>query len=437
MRITILTAGSRGDVQPYLGLGLGLKSVGHAVTLAAANDFCELIRGYGLEFAPLKSDIHTVMLSEVGLQAMERGNFIGFMRKAMHGLQPVVDQLASDALAACEDADLIIAGSINLHFPAAALSRQLSIPYIPAFPQPILPTADYQSMIAPPAPAWLGPLRGSYNRLSHQMMLQFLWQLMRRAVNDACRKIGLPALPRVARFHSIWNGETPVLYCFSPIVVPPARGHGENIKVCGYWFVDRPANWQPSPKLRAFLEAGPAPVYVGFGSMTDRDPEALTKMALNALASSGQRGILLTGWAGIGRQKLPDSVFAIDSAPHDWLFPKMAAVVHHGGAGTTAASLRAGVPTIVVPFIADQRFWGERVCQLGVGPAPMPRKSLTADGLATAIRTAVTDRQMRSRAAAIGECIRAENGVQVAVDMVDRYLERMRDGKDLRWNPSH
>lgn len=423
MRITILTVGSRGDVQPYIGLGLGLKSSGHTVKIATANNFAELVRGYGLDFAPLEGDIHTVMLSEAGLQAMERGNIVGFMRKAMEGLQPVVDQVASDALAACLDADAIIAGSINLHFPAAALSKQLGIPYIPSFPQPILPTPDYQSMIAPPAPAWLGPLRGSYNRLTHHMMLQILWQLMRHSVNGACRKVGLPALPRFARFRNVWNGEIPVLYCFSPSVVPPARGHGENIKVCGYWFVSSPGDWRPSPDLLAFLEAGPPPVYIGFGSMTDRDPEALTKMALSALARTGQRGILLTGWGGIGTQKLPDNVFAIDAAPHDWLFPKMAAVVHHGGAGTTAASLRAGIPTVVVPFIADQPFWGDRVCKLGVGPAPMPRKTLTADELANAIQTAVTDRQMRSRAAALGECIRAENGVQVAVDMVDQYLE--------------
>jgi UDP:flavonoid glycosyltransferase YjiC (YdhE family) len=235
--------------------------------------------------------------------------------------------------------------------------------------------------------------------------------------------MGLPSMPLFASLKDIWKGEVPVLYCFSPNVVPPATDHGENVKVCGYWFVDRPADWQPSVELMAFLEAGPAPVYIGFGSMTDRNPEALTRIALDALAASGQRGVLLSGWGGIGKENLPDTVFVIDSAPHDWLFPKMAAVVHHGGAGTTAASLRAGVPSIVVPFIADQPFWGDRVHKLGVGPAPLPRKQLTAAALADAIRTAVGNQEMRTRAAALGDCIRSENGVQVAVELAERYFK--------------
>ncbi|GAB7145331.1 hypothetical protein AWC22_09855 [Mycobacterium riyadhense] len=423
MRITIFTLGSRGDVQPYIGLGLGLKAAGHTVRVATNGDYAEFVSGYGLDFAPIKGDAYGLMQTDVGREAMERGNFLGFMHKAMQAMKPVADQMAIDALAACQDAHAIIATTTTT-YPAATLAELLGIPYILSYPQPMLPTRDYQSMVVSSAPSWVGPLKGTYNLFSHRIMLQILWQIMRNPINQFRRAAGLSRLPLFASFRDVWNGEVAVLYCFSPRVVSPASDHGENIKVCGYWFADHAADWQPSPELMAFLEAGPAPIYIGFGSMTDRDPDALTNIVVDALAKSGQRGVLVSGWCGIGQQKLPGTVFVTDVAPHDWLFPKMAAVVHHGGAGTTAASLRAGVPTIIVPFLADQPFWGDRVSRLGVGPAPMPRKTLTADALANAIRTTVADNEMRSRAAALGDCIRAEDGVAVAVDMIERFVGR-------------
>ena len=156
--------------------------------------------------------------------------------------------------------------------------------------------------------------------------------------------------------------------------------------------------------------------------MGGRNPQQLAEVALQALASSGQRGLLLTGWGGLRPKSAPDNVFVVDSAPHSWLFPRMAAVVHHGGAGTTAEGLRAGVPSVIVPFVLDQPFWGARIKALGVGPAPIPKKQLTADRLAAAISAAVTDSAMRQRAAACGAAIRAENGVSNAVALIKRYF---------------
>jgi UDP:flavonoid glycosyltransferase YjiC (YdhE family) len=227
MRITILTVGSRGDVQPYVALGLGLKAAGHTVKVATASNFAAFVTGYGLEFAPLSGDMLQLMQSEAGLQAMERGNIIGFMRKAIDAIEPMVDKMAHDALEACRDADAIVAAT-SMVFPAEALSQYLGIPYIPSYPQPILPTRDYQSMAFPPAPSWFGPLKGRYNRLSHHIMLQVLWQLMRRPSNRVRRRMGLPSMPLFASLKDIWKGDVPVLYCFSPNVVPPASDHGEN-----------------------------------------------------------------------------------------------------------------------------------------------------------------------------------------------------------------
>jgi UDP:flavonoid glycosyltransferase YjiC (YdhE family) len=171
----------------------------------------------------------------------------------------------------------------------------------------------------------------------------------------------------------------------------------------------------------AFLAAGAPPVYIGFGSMANRSPQKVAHLVPEALELSGQRGILAAGWGGLAQANLPDHIFALDAIPHAWLFPRVAAVVHHGGAGTTAAGFRAGVPSILVPFTGDQPFWARRVTELGVGPQPIPRRKLTAERLASAIAAATTDQNMRARAAALGERIRAEDGVARAIEMIESF----------------
>jgi sterol 3beta-glucosyltransferase len=174
-----------------------------------------------------------------------------------------------------------------------------------------------------------------------------------------------------------------------------------------------------------FLNAGPPPVYVGFSSMIPRDPESTIHLALRALQAAGTRGILGSGWMPPDlHDDLPEDVLVLDEIPHDWLFPRVAAVVHHGGAGTTGAAIRAGTPEVVVPFYADQPFWGARVTALGLGPPPIPEKSLTAEALAMAIGIAVNDESIRRRSREAGELLRAEDGVEAAVGIVDRTLAR-------------
>jgi len=182
--------------------------------------------------------------------------------------------------------------------------------------------------------------------------------------------------------------------------------------VTGYWFLDAPPDWKPPQDLVNFLEAGPTPVYIGFGSMTHRSPEESTELILEALQLTDQRGVLLHGWGGMAKAKLPNSVMMVESIPHQWLFPRMAAVVHHGGAGTTASSLRSGVPSIIVPHFADQPYWGERVAALGVGPRPRARARLTAQKLADSIDQALSDQTMRERAAKLGAALRVEDGIK-------------------------
>jgi UDP:flavonoid glycosyltransferase YjiC (YdhE family) len=250
-----------------------------------------------------------------------------------------------------------------------------------------------------------------------------MWELFGGSINRLRRDM-LHLAPTSVQS---WNyDDAPAIYGYSAHVIPRPPDWNANARVCGYWFLDAPPDFVPPADLMRFLDAGAPPVYIGFGSMNNRDPEATAALVLDALSQTGQRGVLLTGWSGLHAEDLPDTVFKLDAIPHDWLFPRMAAVVHHGGIGTTAAGLRAGVPSVVVPFFGDQPFWGARVYRLGVGAKPIPRKRLTAARLAEAISTVTEDMVLRERAAALGERIRAEDGVARAVEAVEALTPALR-----------
>ncbi len=415
MKITIFAAGSRGDIQPCLVLGRGLQEAGYRVCLAAPEDFADFVRPHGLDFFPLRGDVQEIMASDTGRKFMETGgsnplNSIFAVRKM---IRPVVMEMAEDAFAACRDAEAMICLGVFSAF-GQAIAAALNIPLIHVEPTPLLPTKAF------PAASW--PIQRNWGRhhnyLSGLAMLGVVWLWYRPFVNEFRRKLGLPP-SSFSRFFRVMR-TAPMIGAYSPSVIPhqwPASMH-----VSGYLFLDAQPDWQPSPELQEFLGAGDPPVYIGFGSMAGRHPEKLATLVLEALDRSGQRGILLTGWGGLRTRLVPDSVLVIDSVPHSWLFPRTAAVIHHGGAGTTAEGLRAGVPTIIIPFVLDQPFWGARVKSLGLGPDPIPQKKLTADRLAQAITTAVSDSEMRQRAAAVGETIRGEDGVGAAVEIIRGYF---------------
>jgi UDP:flavonoid glycosyltransferase YjiC (YdhE family) len=427
MKITVFAAGSRGDIQPCVALSRGLQQAGYRVCLAAPKDFSDFVQEHGVGFYPLRGDVQQIMASDTGRKFMETGgaNPIKSIRAMRTMIAPIITEMVEDAYAACRDTEAIVCLGVLSAF-GQSIAEALSIPIVNVEPTPLLPTKAF------PAPSWpiQRNLGGSHNLLSGVAMLQVIWMWYRPFVDAFRQRLGLSTLS-YARFYRALKS-TPMLGAYSPSIIPHPADWPKSAHVTGYLSMDTQADWQPSSELNAFLEAGDPPVYIGFGSMAGRNPEQLARLSMEALARSGQRGLLLTGWGGLRTEWVPDSVFVVEAAPHSWLFPRMAAVVHHGGAGTTAEALRTGVPSVIVPFVFDQFFWGARVKALGLGPDPIPQKRLTADRLASAIRVAVTDRDMNRRANVCGAAVRAENGTSNAVKIVRRYLGEPRSGESER-----
>jgi sterol 3beta-glucosyltransferase len=422
VKISLLTIGAMGDTQPFIALAVRLKSQGHSVRLAARPDFASLAASYGIEFAPLGNPYRSVMRNQEVAAAVGSGNLLKVLKQGSDRKQrqAFFEKLDTDTMKAVEGAEAIIYKSSWIPFYSYA--EKLRVPCAGAMLMPLTRTQSFPSFLLGG-----GKDRGRViNSVLWRITEQFVWQVARK--HDTRVRNTLLSLPPLPFFGPVALQEAqrmPLLYAYSPAVLPRPTDWPERIHVTGYWFADPPVGWAPPPELVAFLEGGLPPVYVGFGSMTGGDPEGTLKTVLRALELSNQRGVLLSGWAGLGEgRKLPEYAFLVQSVPHSWLFPRAAAVVHHGGAGTTGAGLRAGVPSVLTPFLADQPGWARRVDELGVGPHPIPFRDLTAEQLANAIRQAISDEAMRERAARIGERIRAEDGLEAATRAFFDYATR-------------
>jgi sterol 3beta-glucosyltransferase len=418
MRITINTFGTRGDVQPYVALGLGLQNAGHTVRVVTHQIFEPFIEAYGLDFFPLHLDPRQVLIDQA---LTELGNkTFRIMRWMEEKFRSALLDLFKATLAASQGADLML--NSVLSFAGWHVAEKLDMPALATYLWPVTPTRYLPGAAGKIPPSWL-PFSGLFNYVATKLSNQLFFNLMLPQVN-ACRKeiLELPAM----KAREYWpldsaRSSIPLIYGYSKSIIPKPPDWSDNQQITGYWFLDAKETYQPEKALLEFLEGGPPPVYVGFGSMVDHEREEVSQIVIEALRVTGQRGILLGGWGELGSGQLPDSILRVDAVPHDWLFPRMAAVVHHGGAGTTAAGLRAGVPSVVVPSFGDQSFWGWRVGELGVGPKPIPRVKLTAAKLAGAIRQAVSDEGMRGKAAQVSRQIGAEDGVGNAVALIEAF----------------
>ena len=412
MRIAIVCRDTRGGVQPYAALGQGLKAAGHDVAAIAPANLTPLFTEVGIDALPLTGGDEMVQLAESGVAEMTGAARRAFMRRE---LPNQIGAWTQEVLQGCEGADLIT-GGIGGMVIGLSVAERLGAPFVETHLQPVsAPTGRYPGVLVSGLPGWIGP---PGRRLSHGVSDAALWMMFQGAMTKARSDVlGLsgPVRPRAGR---------PRVYGFSSKVVPlppdPFR------HVAGYWTPSPAEGWTPPVDLERFIAApGPPIVAVGFGSMASRDPAALTALVAGALKDAGLRGVLLGGWGGLQPAGDADLIY-LHEAPHEWLFPQMAAVVHHGGAGTTGAGLRAGVPSVLVPFAVDQPFWASRVEALGVGPRAVPRSGLSRDKLARVLRSAMQDQAMQGRARALGESLRQEHGVANAVAALEMFGARSR-----------
>ncbi len=427
MNIVILAIGSRGDVQPLVALGRGLKKSGHRVIIATHRPNRKLVESHGLTFLPIRFDFKK-FFQKKGAQAFlvpreDTLKSVAGLMRFMKAIEPIADNLWEDCLKACRNADAILSVPI---LPGVHIAEKKDIP---CFHIGFYPLTEAEEFPCPLLPLTYS-LGKTFNKMTYRLVEQSAWWVGKKIVNRWRKDISLPPIQDETFFEYLRRKKWPFLYGYSTKVLPRPKSWPNWIHVTGYWFLDTPETWRPPEKLAEFLKNGPPPVYVGFGSMpkqSENELRTITRKTVTALKNTGNRGLLLSGWSDFGKGGLPESVLNIDGAPHDWLFPHMKALIHHGGAGTTAAAIRSGRPMLVIPFLGDQFFWGRRIEKLGIGPPPVTRSQLTVRSLEKAIRTMENDDGMRKKAAAVGKALQKENGVKNAVRIINRYLEKAKN----------
>lgn len=433
MKILILTVGTRGDVQPYVAVGVGLHQQGHQVMICAPEKFQGFISDYGLDFAPMPNAILELLASQAGREAIEETQGAWGALRTMLKLIRQVKPIQEDIMQACWQAAQNF-GPEGLIFHSKTLcgthiAERLGIPVIMSLPLPaMIPTTAFPLLGLPSLSALPDSLasviKDTYNKHSYALG-QLGIRAYRGLIQDfRTQTLGLPPQNKRVGFLSHSDGSPlPFLHLYSPHVLPRPTDWPEHIGVTGYAFLPAQA-WTPPGDLSAFLEQGEPPFYIGFGSIGGKNPEGTARHLLHALQNARIRAVIATGWGGL---KVPEvliteNIHVIDSAPHDVLFPHVAGVVHHGGAGSTAAGLRAGKPTLICPFFGDQPFWGERVHSLGLGPVPLPQKKLTAKALTERLQQLKHNPHYKRNAEHMGQQLRQEDGVAQAVGFIERFL---------------
>jgi sterol 3beta-glucosyltransferase len=428
MRIALIALGSRGDVQPFIALALALQARGHTVRVAATSDYEDLVAAYGIPYAPLIGSIaehldHAAVLD--ALDSAGRRSPLRFARDFQAQVTPILHQLAADCLLACTGAEAIVSSTLGLYL-AESVAERLQIPLIPAHMHPYGSTAQFPDVSFRPPPRWW-PLPGLYHRMTHLLAQHGLWQVLHQSLNAARRDaLGLPPLSRLRCWRRTRQTPPLALYGFSTRILSRPTDWPDWRQITGFWQVDPPTDWQVPSELERFLAEEPAPVYLGFGSvLAGRDPQAIVAALDTALERTGRRGLVYQGaWEDLQIVHPSERLLAIGDVPHQWLFARVAAVVCHGGAGTVAAALRAGAPLIVVPAYGDQRLWGRRVAELGVGSAPIERRVFDAAHVAAALDTALAP-DTRARAAQLALELAAEDGAVLAAEVLESVLDSM------------
>jgi UDP:flavonoid glycosyltransferase YjiC (YdhE family) len=446
LNIVIQVIGSRGDIQPFVALGKELKKHGHRVRLATHLAFREFVNDGGLEFFNIGGDpaeLMAFMVKNPGLLPNMATLRSGAIQKRRREMKQIIEgcwkscfemgdgtdmhQIKDDPFSDDIDyrrrpfvADAIIANPPSLaHIHCA---QRLGIPLHIMFTMPWSPTQSFPHPLAILHQKDCQPTVANF--VSYAIVDMMVWEGLGDIVNKFRKKIlALDPLDSITAPSLIHRLQIPCSYLWSPAILPKPVDWGEGIDICGFSFLPAKSDYTPPNEIKEFLEAGPTPIYVGFGSIVVDDQISLTKIVFEAVKKSGQRAIISRGWGNLGVDEVdvPENILLIGSCPHDWLFRQVSCVIHHGGAGTTAAGLALGRPTIIIPFFGDQEFWGHIVARAGAGPVPIPHKRLTVEKLSDAIEMALKD-STKERAQEIAKKMENESGVREGVSSFHRQL---------------
>ncbi|RCW28625.1 UDP:flavonoid glycosyltransferase YjiC (YdhE family) [Ciceribacter lividus] len=417
MRVTIFTIGTEGDVRPLVALGVGLARKGHIITIATDKSCADLVTAHGLNYRPLSGDFRSWMhedpdLHKQGLSTPDMA------RKFRDRLRMLAEDWPRQGMAAAADADLLI-GNGMVFLLADSIAERLDLPVAETQLVPTLPSRNPPLM---PLPRWMYRLPGAANRLLGRLSRRLVWSVMAPAYQEVVRPgLGLDPYTAPGPLSGIQSRHLR-LFGYSPTLVPPDPEWPDTVQVTGAWVLPASSEYKPSPELTTFLLSGPRPIYAGFGSMTNIDADALTGTMARVARETGRRFVLATGWGGLQSGEIADCplIHVVQHVPHDWLLPLMAAAIHHGGAGTSIAAARAGIPSIIVPVFGDQPFWASRLQRLGAAPPPIRRSQMTEARLQKALR-AVEDPAMQRAAAELGQRLRREDGVDTAIGTLEAW----------------
>ncbi|XP_011627049.1 sterol 3-beta-glucosyltransferase UGT80A2 isoform X2 [Amborella trichopoda] len=422
LQIVMLIVGTQGDVQPFVAIGKRLQVYGHRVRLATHSNFEEFVLTAGLEFYPLGGDPKVL----AGYMVKNKG-FLPSGASEIPIQRKQIKEIINSLLPACREPY----GSSGVPFKADAIisnppayghthvAEALKVPLHIFFTMPWTPTSEF------PHPLSRVKQPAGY-RLSYQIVDSLIWLGIRDMINDfRKKKLKLRPVTYLSGAQGC-TSDIPTGYIWSPHLVPKPKDWGPKVDCVGFCFLDLATNYKPPESLEKFIgdPGDKKPIYIGFGSLPVQEPEKMTQIIVEALEITEQRGIINKGWGGLGNSaEKKEFVYLLDNCPHDWLFLHCAAVVHHGGAGTTAAGLKAACPTTVVPFFGDQPFWGERVHARGVGPPPIPVDQFSCPKLVDAIRF-MLDPKVKERAEELARVMASEDGVAGAVKAFHKHLPR-------------
>ncbi|EQK39583.1 UDP-glucoronosyl and UDP-glucosyl transferase family protein [[Clostridium] bifermentans ATCC 19299] len=409
--ITIICAGSRGDFQPYVALAQRLKILGEEVKISGFSQFENFVRGYGIDYVPIEVDYEELgvdpkMLKQAGSADNPLKMILTFNKMKKYGAQ-----IAKQTYDSLEGSELIVyhPGCVIGYFAA----QEMNIPSVLATPFPMNKTEEYLSVVT------YGKARPTNinKKISYKMIQGMLWLASSNTVKQHWKeRFGRVPKNFKSPYEKISKDHIAMVSC-SNFVFPRPKDWDKNIYQSGYWFVEENKEYKPSKELEAFINNGEKPVYIGFGSVFDSDEkDKIVRIIIDALKKCGKRGII----SGMGKvDNLPDNIISVDGIPHTWLFEKVSVVCHHGGAGTTAAGFRAGVPSVIIPFSNDQFAWAHRAFDLGVGAKPIYKKDLTADKLAEGINYAL-NKDIIERAEMLSKNIALEDG---ALDCAKKIVD--------------